>query len=584
MIVVLLYPLLESPIKNHTPSAIFCGDASSPEAPRTRQTISTARNNTRQSHQQPTPPFLLVPKTQRPRVCAAFVVIDDETLAIATTLRTTRTRSPPTATTPAARPSLSARSVRSLAAGNCRDCRSTIGAVEIGFIRRLILIEIIPVLIDVIRDLLRARRNSNRFNPSSIRANLARLRQTELRALLPQNRLPRKLNPIPFDRKHLHQNLIAFTKLVFDLLHAMFRNLRDVQQAVSPGEDLNERAELSQANNLAQIRLSDLRHSRKIADHLDSSRQTIGIARSHIDPTRIVDIDLHASRIDDPANHLATGPNQVTNLVCWNLNGMNARCKLRLLFARIRDDPIHRIQKEQPALSRLLQSLAHDLRSDAHDLDIHLQRSNSLTRTGNLEVHVAIVIFRAGDVRQDGIVFALLHQTHRNTCDRALDRNARLHQGKRRTAHRSHRRRSIRLQNVRNNPQRIRRLIFRRQNGLDCPRRQRAMTDLATTHATHTSNLTNRKRRKVIVQHEAPLLLVLIALKPLRIVGSPQRRTHQRLRLTPCKQRRPMDPRKHTNLNRQVANLIERPMIRPDPLLQNLLTEDLLAQQLIVFA
>jgi len=45
-----------------------------------------------------------------------------------------------------------------------------------------------------------------------------------------------------------------------------------------------------------------------------------------------------------------------------------------------------------------------------------------------------------------------------------------------------------------------------------------------------------------------------------------------------------MHPRKHTNLNRQVANLIERPMIRPDPLLQNLLTEDLLAQQLIVFA
>src|SRR5258707_7888552 len=146
MPVLLLSPLLEQQIKTHPQPEIFCGDASPPKPPRTKQPISTKRNNTRQSHQQPTPPFLFVPKTQRPRVCAAFVVIDDETLAIATTLRTTRTRSPPTATTPAARPSLSARSVRSLAAGNCRDCRSTIGAVEIGFIRHLILIEIIPVL------------------------------------------------------------------------------------------------------------------------------------------------------------------------------------------------------------------------------------------------------------------------------------------------------------------------------------------------------------------------------------------------------------------------------------------------------
>jgi hypothetical protein len=167
-----------------------------------------------------------------------------------------------------------------LAPGNRRDCRNTIGAVEVRLFSRLfpILIEIIPVLIDLIRDLLRARRSSNRFNPSSIRTNLARLRQTKLRALLPQNRLPRKLNLIAFDSKHLHQNLIAFTKLVFHFLHAMFRDLRDMQQAIGSGKDLNKRAELSQAHNLAQISLSNLRHSRKIADHLDRSRQPIGVA------------------------------------------------------------------------------------------------------------------------------------------------------------------------------------------------------------------------------------------------------------------------------------------------------------------
>src|SRR6266699_2110914 len=307
MIVVLLYPLLESPTKNHTPSTTFCGDASSAEAPRTKQSINTAIDNkTCHSNQRPTPLLLLAPKTQRPRVCAASVVSGDETLAIAATLRSARTRSPPAATTSAARTSLSTRSTRSLAAGNRSDCRSTIGAIEVGFIRRLILIEIIPVLIDLIRDLPHARHSSTGFNPPTVRADLTRLWQTELRALLSQNRLPRKLNPIPFDSKHLHQDLIALTKLVLNFLNAMFRDLRDMQQAIRPREDLNERAELSQANHLAQIRLSNLRHSRKIADHLDRPRQPIGVGRSDIDAPRIVDIDLHASRIDDPTNHLAT--------------------------------------------------------------------------------------------------------------------------------------------------------------------------------------------------------------------------------------------------------------------------------------
>src|SRR5882724_71910 len=171
MIVVLLYPLLESPTRNQTPSATFCGDASSAEAPLKKQSISTARDNTRHSNQRPTPPLLLAPETQRPRVCAASVVSGDETLAIAATLRSTRTRtrSPSAATTSAARPPLSTRSIPSLAAGYCSDCRNTIGAIEIRLFSRLFptVIEIIPVLIDLIHDLLRARRSSTRFNTSS---------------------------------------------------------------------------------------------------------------------------------------------------------------------------------------------------------------------------------------------------------------------------------------------------------------------------------------------------------------------------------------------------------------------------------
>ena len=55
--------------------------------------------------------------------------------------------------------------------------------------------------------------------------------------------------------------------------------------------------------------------------------------------------------------------------------------------------------------------------------------------------------------------------------------------------------------------------------------RQRAMTDLAPPNAAHAAHFANRERREVVVQHEPPLLLALVALQPLRIVGRAQRRT-----------------------------------------------------------
>ena len=40
---------------------------------------------------------------------------------------------------------------------------------------------------------------------------------------------------------------------------------------------------------------------------------------------------------------------------------------------------------------------------DAADLDVHLQRSDTLGRAGHLEVHVAVRILLAGDVGEDRV-------------------------------------------------------------------------------------------------------------------------------------------------------------------------------------
>src|SRR6202789_3589015 len=199
----------------------------------------------------------------------------------------------------------------------------------------------------------------------------------------------------------------------------MRRDLGDVQEAVSTRKNLYKSAKLSEPNHLAQIRLSNLGHRCKVTDHLNRASQTIGIARGNIHPSRIVNIDLHTGRIDNAANNLAARSDEVANLVRRNLNCMNARCKLRFLFTRARDNAVHRIQQKQPSVTCLLQSLPHDLRCNAHDLDIHLERGDALPRSSNLEIHVAVVVLSPRNARKDCIPLPPLHETHPHTGNRA---------------------------------------------------------------------------------------------------------------------------------------------------------------------
>ena len=58
---------------------------------------------------------------------------------------------------------------------------------------------------------------------------------------------------------------------------------------------------------------------------------------------------------------------------------------------------------KQAGLVGLRQGLLHDLGRNALDLDVHLQGGDALSRAGDLEVHVAQVIFHALDVGEDGM-------------------------------------------------------------------------------------------------------------------------------------------------------------------------------------
>ena len=223
----------------------------------------------------------------------------------------------------------------------------------------------------------------------------------------------------------------------------MLGDLADMQQTIGPREEFDEGTELRQPDNLAQVGLPYLGHCGQIVDHPQSLSQTDLVAGSHVHAAGIVDVNLHAGCLDDAANNLAARSDQIANLVGRNLQCVNAWSKLGSCLARTLQLRIHLVQQEEPAVPCLLHRFAHDLSRDAGDFDVHLHRGNAVARAGYLEIHIPVVIFRASDVGQDGVLIALLHQAHRNASHRTLESDTRVHQRKTCTADTRHRGRAV---------------------------------------------------------------------------------------------------------------------------------------------
>ena len=93
----------------------------------------------------------------------------------------------------------------------------------------------------------------------------------------------------------------------------------------------------------------------------------------------------------------------------------------------------------------LCQCLAQNLKVKPLDLQVHLQGSNAMLGTGDLEVHVTQGIFQPLNIAQDfiGTRFLILNQAHRNARDRHCDRHTGIHQRQGAATDRTHAGRAI---------------------------------------------------------------------------------------------------------------------------------------------
>ena len=362
----------------------------------------------------------------------------------------------------------------------------------------------------------------------------------------------------------------------------MLRHFADVQQAVGSGNDFDERAEIGEARDFAEIGLPHLRGGREVADNLQRLGRRLLIARCNFDQPGILHIDLDSGLFDDRANHLAARPDQVANLIDRDLHRVEARSEVGNLLASAGDHFFHLAENVQPSALRLRQRFAHNLRSDAGHFNIHLQRGDAILRSGNFEVHIAVVIFCACDVGENGILLAFLHQSHCNARNRSLQRNARIHQRKRSPANRRHRRRSIRLQNVGHHAHRVRPRLFRRQHARNRALRQRPVPNLPAPRPAHKPNLTHRKRREIVMQHEAFFGFAFEAFEALHVVRGTERGGDQGLSFAAGEDGAAVRAGQNAGFDPDVANFVEGAGVRAAFLLQDFLAEDALAQRFVI--
>src|SRR5690606_20964278 len=362
--------------------------------------------------------------------------------------------------------------------------------------------------------------------------------------------------------------------------NAVGSQLRNVNQTVARAEEVHESAEVRGLDDRAFVDFADFRFGNDRMNPLLGGFDFLAVRRCDLHRAVIFDVDLGAGLFHDFADDLAARTDNITDLVGRDVHHFDARSEFAEFFTRGRKSLRHFAENVDATALGLFQSDLHDLFGDTVDLDVHLQRGDAVFRTGNLEVHVAEVIFITEDVGQNGEAFAFLDQAHGYTGNRTCKRNACIHESQRRAANGCHRGRAVRFRDLGNGADRVRELLSGRQHRMDCAPGKLAMADFATARRTHAAGFTNRVRREVVVQHERLLVGAGQGVDHLFVFAGAERGNNDSLRFTAGKQGRTVGARQKADFRYNRTNGLEIAAIDAAAGVENVPANDLGLQML----
>src|SRR5215217_7716344 len=354
--------------------------------------------------------------------------------------------------------------------------------------------------------------------------------------------------------QQLDPDLVAFLDDVGGLGNAGLGQLGDVHEAILGAEEVHERAEIGGLDHGTLIDGADFGFVGDRADPLDGGFNLRAVRRGDLDRAVVFDVDLGAGLFDDLADHLAAGADHFTDLVGRDLHGFDAGSELADFGTRSGDGVGHLAQDVDTTTLGLLERDLHDLLGDAGDLDVHLQRGDALVGTGDLEVHVAEVIFVAENVAENSKLLAFKDQAHGDTGNRTRQRHASIHQGERGAADGCHRGGAVGFGDLGHDTDRVGELFDRGTDRVDGAPGELAMADFATTRATHAASFTHRIGREVVVQQEVLLLGAFEAIDILLVFAGAEGGNDQRLGFAAGEQRRTVGTGQNANFGNDRAD------------------------------
>src|SRR5215475_9351466 len=187
-----------------------------------------------------------------------------------------------------------------------------------------------------------------------------------------EKRLTAEADLVAFDADAFDQDLLALFQLVAHVADAVIGDFRNVQQAFSAGEDLDERAEIDDARDGAEVTLSDFYLGGQVANDLHCGFGGLAVRSGDGDPAVVRNVNFRAGLLLDAANDLAARADDVANLIGVDLHRDDARRVFADLLARLGDDFVHLVEDEYPPFPGLLQSLGQNLGVQSRDFDVHL--------------------------------------------------------------------------------------------------------------------------------------------------------------------------------------------------------------------
>src|SRR6267378_8685330 len=170
-------------------------------------------------------------------------------------------------------------------------------------------------------------------------------------------------------------------------------------------------------------------------------------------------------------------------------------------------------------------------------------------------------------------------EAHGNAGTGRLEMHAGVHKGERAAADGGHRRGPVGFQNVGNEAHGVRKFLFRRKQIRESALGECTVADFAAAGAAKEFHFTHAERREVVVQHKAfELVLREEQVETLHIFLGAESESGERLGFATSKERGAMNAGKQADFAGDPADLVKGAAIGTAALVENVVTEDALAE------